>query len=748
MAIRIVCPSCREVHNVADSRSGPVFACRQCGWPITVLSDRDGKQARRDEPRRRSWGRSREDDDDYERPRKSNDGGSSVLLLVLLIGGGLGALLLVGLCLLAMFIPMSVRQEAQRLEAQAAADQAQAQAAAQQAGPPLGPPLPVGPPPAKMDPATVTRVKDSTVYIRVELPNGGVAEGSGFLCLEPGLVMTNAHVLGMLRSDATPPSRVDVVVHSGEANELRMVGIVLGVDRTNDLAVLRVNNAAPLPPPLAVDSANRLIETQKVYIFGFPLGAQLGKNITVSESSVSSLRRDGAGGLSQIQVNGGMHPGNSGGPVTDANGVVVGVSVAIIRGTQINFAIPGDFVKQLFDGQFATSEIGTPYLVNNTATLPVKVTCLDPLGRVQNMKVTLWTGNPGKARPAAWQNWQNPPAQAGDGQHQEFLLAGRNGTYTADIPLPPLPPGQVYWVQPKMVNAAGANRWDTAFPIAWDGQIIVERKPALLQFKPPAEAIERSLKMNSTVTLNFYRGNEAATALKDRMEGDVLESLNPDARGLGTAIRLTFGQCPFSRESKGKITVPPPQAAGWLVQYSPTFLVDAANAAKERGNRNFNLVPANLRDTVEGQYETLCNTFEATTLPLPNRVVQPLASWKTQVPMLVLLDGKRKVQDLHLTCTYEGVRSVAGQTEGYVSLVGLAKGRGDRANVVLGKVRGHALVDIDKGFLTQVKVTTDSEIEVEDKGVRVLVSDESLVSRSEGNSLGIVAAKTNQPGAR
>src|SRR5207248_15421 len=107
-----------------------------------------------------------------------------------------------------------------------------------------------------------------------------------------------------------------VVVHSGEPEEFKLPGLVLGVDRSNDLAVLRVDpQASPLPAPLLVDSG-KLIETQKVYIFGFPYGARLGKNITVSESSISSLRRDSSGALSQIQVNGGMHQGNSGGPVT------------------------------------------------------------------------------------------------------------------------------------------------------------------------------------------------------------------------------------------------------------------------------------------------------------------------------------------------------------------------------------------------------------------------------------------------
>ncbi len=76
------------------------------------------------------------------------------------------------------------------------------------AAPPPDPPanqpivhVPQGPTPAQLDAATLRKVKQATVYLRVELPNGSAAEGSGFLCAAPRIVITNAHVLGMLRGD-------------------------------------------------------------------------------------------------------------------------------------------------------------------------------------------------------------------------------------------------------------------------------------------------------------------------------------------------------------------------------------------------------------------------------------------------------------------------------------------------------------------------------------------------------------------
>src|SRR5262249_31676912 len=76
--------------------------------------------------------------------------------------------------------------------------------------------------PNEMTPDVVTQVKNATVYLRVRTPTGQVAEGSGFFAVEPGLVVTNAHVLGMLQATSRTPEHVEVVAHSGEPNELKL----------------------------------------------------------------------------------------------------------------------------------------------------------------------------------------------------------------------------------------------------------------------------------------------------------------------------------------------------------------------------------------------------------------------------------------------------------------------------------------------------------------------------------------------
>src|SRR5438067_2053234 len=68
-----------------------------------------------------------------------------------------------------------------------------------------------------LDPATLKAVKQSTVFLKVRLPDNKLAFGSGFFAFEPGLLLTNAHVVGMLSPDGRKPQQVDVTLNSGEA---------------------------------------------------------------------------------------------------------------------------------------------------------------------------------------------------------------------------------------------------------------------------------------------------------------------------------------------------------------------------------------------------------------------------------------------------------------------------------------------------------------------------------------------------
>lgn len=194
----------------------------------------------------------------------------------------------------------------------------------------------------KMTDSVRERVKGSTVYIRTRIDDNKLMTGTGFFTAAPGLVVTNAHVIGQTQSKIENVKLIEVVLNSGQPDSQAFQARVLKADRRLDLALLKIDMPNRQPPQLEVIDSFDLKETQPVYIFGFPGGEALGRSISVNISTISSFRRER--GDSWIQVAGGMYKGNSGGPVTDVYGRVVGVCRAIIVDSPINMAIPGDVV--------------------------------------------------------------------------------------------------------------------------------------------------------------------------------------------------------------------------------------------------------------------------------------------------------------------------------------------------------------------------------------------------------------------
>jgi S1-C subfamily serine protease len=303
---------------------------------------------------RRPAGTRRYDDEPVESARRPPRRPPAISPLVILsvVGGGV-------LFLAAVIVAILVVRKASR------EDEPIANAAppAQTTPPAVMGPRPANPPPTKKEPEplaarptddVVQKVKRATVRVRVLFRNGRAGSGTGFVEESTNKVLTNAHVLGLIAEKGErklgPPRAIELVVNSGEPGQYSLGGELIASDPDSDLALLRPYLLEPgarhlVPRGLVVPRSANLNLLDRVLVFGYPFGEQLGTEITVSETSVSSLRKDMATGrLSMVQVRGGMNPGNSGGPVVDVKGNVVGVAVAGIQGTDINFAIPGDVV--------------------------------------------------------------------------------------------------------------------------------------------------------------------------------------------------------------------------------------------------------------------------------------------------------------------------------------------------------------------------------------------------------------------
>jgi hypothetical protein len=506
----------------------------------------------------------------------------------------------------------------------------------------------------------------------------------------------------MLRPDSRRPQRVEVVLNSGAGDERKLTANVLGVDGNADLAVLRVLGP-DLPPPLPVRSARNLQLTQQVYVFGFPFGADLGKEITVSQSSVSSLR------LAKVQVNGGMHPGNSGGPVVDCYGNVVGVAVSVLRSTQINFAVPGDQVYAVLSGRISSLSLGQPYLKDGQINVSVTMQTIDPLAHIRTPALEIWTGEPTPSvrLPTA----QRPPVEPGDSRHQMHALEYHHQIARTEIVLPPLPQGKAYWVQPSWNTAGGETCWATA-NVYWL-PAPVERKTVQLDLRHQVGS--RPLVLSSWLDFRMagpdgveHTGaatvQSTLTEATEAVDAQELASVHLQYRTYNAKLRGDNQEVPDLPDIK--------QARQNIKNLAANLRIDG------QGNVvgievDLSRVPAVAQRILTNIHQELARALESMAIPLPNKQVAPGESWKAERKLHIPTLDRPIAAHLDMIYVYAGTRpGAAGREEAVLELKGEIRGLGTHAGRSLGRADGTAGVDVASGQVTQTDLVIVFDVEM------------------------------------
>jgi S1-C subfamily serine protease len=215
-----------------------------------------------------------------------------------------------------------------------------------------------------VSPAVVNITNRGYVYdfFMQAVPQEG--SGSGFVYDQEGHIVTNYHVI-------ENAEELSVTLANGKVYDAK----VIGVDPTNDLAVIGLDANVDLPAPIEMGDSGHLRVGQFVVAIGNPFGLER----TLTTGVISALGRviqspEGNRFIGEaIQTDASINPGNSGGPLLDLKGRVIGVNSQIISPSQasagIGFAVSANTVRRVVPELIARGYYPHPWLGTTMLTL-------------------------------------------------------------------------------------------------------------------------------------------------------------------------------------------------------------------------------------------------------------------------------------------------------------------------------------------------------------------------------------------
>ena len=218
------------------------------------------------------------------------------------------------------------------------------------------------------DPARIyANRSEGVVTIYSYFPNGQRAQGSGFIVSSEGHILTNSHVVtnsGAEASTVRGADRIYVVFHDGD----RIPGSIVGWDLFNDTGLVKVDPKDHAVVPVPLGDSSRVVVGEPVAAIGSPFGQESSLAVGVvsaTERSIDSLTS--AYDVSDaIQIDAPINHGNSGGPLLDARGRVIGINAQIRSDSGnaegVGFAIPINSARRSMEQLIATGKVAYAYV--------------------------------------------------------------------------------------------------------------------------------------------------------------------------------------------------------------------------------------------------------------------------------------------------------------------------------------------------------------------------------------------------
>jgi 2-alkenal reductase len=266
---------------------------------------------------------------------------------------------------------------------------------------------------------TVKKVAPAVVTVRNRMAQGQ-GSGSGVIISEEGYIVTNNHVV-------EGEQALSVIFADGTRKEAKLIG----TDPLTDIAVIKVEGGVPAVAP--VGDSDALQPGEQVLAIGSPLG---NFRNTVTAGIVSAVNRSVPGSQMEglIQTDAAINSGNSGGPLVNLNGEVVGINTLVVRGDELSstaapveglgFSVPSSTFRRIADELIANGEVKYPYIGISYIMLDAEISA------DQNLPVEsgAWVSSSNQQRSAVVSG--SPADEAG--LRENDIITAINGTSLAE----------------------------------------------------------------------------------------------------------------------------------------------------------------------------------------------------------------------------------------------------------------------------------------------------------------------------